>query len=616
MRRLQEEIFQREMEISTGLRVRRPSQDPLAAVRAMDHQAAQERADQYLRNITLISGEMASIDGALSDLNDIAVRAREILLSQVSDTAMSETRRNSAIEVQELLEGALAIANRKFAGRYLFGGNDALSQPVEMVGVYAAFNPAARGLPEVNIGLGESIRRGVSGAEAFGALSAEIRGRADLNPRVTADTKLSDLNGGLGVRSGSIRIENGLGDTATVDLSTAETVGDVMDLINDTGIVTASVNGAENGLALAAAGGNLTVEEVEEGSTALDLGILASGAGAALTGSDIDPRIRLTTPLADLLGGAGIDPSGFTIENGEFSVSVSPAGMTTVEDLLNAVNGSGAHILASLNGDGTGIDIRSTLSGARLSVVEGSGTTAADLGLVISLADTTLERLNGGLGVGQVAGNDFRIRDKTGATFDIDIAGAATVQDVIDLINNSPDNPGTILASLVSGQDRIRIDDSSGGTENLRVESLSGSFTAENLGIAGEVADPGTILTGEDLQPAGVQVDSLFNALILLRDALAADDQAQLNLIIPKLESATNRLLDARAEAGSRYQRLERSQGMLEDEKVELQTLITEERGADLAEAVTEFQRHQTILQATYAVTAEILSMSLMDFLR
>ena len=614
MRRIQAELAQREQEISTGVRVKTASDDPLAAVRAMSHQASTERADQFLKNIGVASGEMASIDGSLGDLNDIATQARQILLGQMSDTATAETRQNAATEVQQLLEGAVAIANRKFGNRYLFGGNDALRAPVELVGNYAAFSAAARGAPEVNIGQGQSIQRGSSGADAFGALSAEILGRADLDPRLTASTKLADLNGGAGIRQGSIRVQDGLGGDVEVDLSSAETVGDVIDLIDASGIATAAINSAADGLALSAPGGDLTVTEVENGHAARDLGLLASAAGAGFDGGDLDPRLRLTTPLADLRGGLGIDPVGFTIQNGTYSVDISLAGMTTVEDFLNAVNGSGAYLTAALNRAGDGIDLRSTLSGARLTVTEGAGSTAHELGLKIDLAGTALEQLNGGLGVGKVRGDDLQITDRNGATFGVDIDGAVTVQDILDRINQDPDNPGTVTASAAAGQDRIVIQDSSGGSGTLSVASLNGSFTAENLGLGGPAS--GSTLTGEDLQPAGVQVDSLFNALIALRDGLSSNDPSKLSLVGGALDTSSSRLLDARADIGARMDRLDRTRSRLEDDKVELAKLLDQDRGADLAESVTEFQRQQTILQATYAVTGKILSLSLMDFLR
>ncbi len=419
------------------------------------------------------------------------------------------------------------------------------------------------------------------------------------------------------MRTGRIEIADGLGGTAVVDLTAAESLGDAIDILNATGLATASINAAGNGLELSAAGGNITVAEVEGGRTASDLGILStSGAGAVLTGTDVDPRMRLTTRLADLRGGLGIDPSGFSIQNGQIDLSVTLAGAVTVEDLLNRINGGGAHVLAAINERGDGLDLRSTLSGARLSVAEGSGTTGRELGFILDFADVALDRLNGGLGVSLDLGDDLRFVQHDGNIVSVDISAAVTVQDVLDLINNDPENLGTLVASAVPGAEQLQIVDASAGVGDLVVESVGGSFTAENLGIDGRIANPGTTLVGRMLDVAGVQVDSIFNALVALRDALAGDDRSVLGLLGGILDGAADRLLNARADTGARAQRLQSARSRFEEEKLQLEELISGDRGADLAEAVADFQEQQTVLQASYAVTSRILSLSLLDYLR
>ncbi len=149
LRKIQERLVRRELEISTGYRVRKASDDPLAAVRALGYRTGVGRADQYLRNISLALGEMDSVDGALGALATVAVRAKEILLGQIGDNANSETRGNAAVEVQNLLEEAVAVANRKFGNRFLFGGGDGLRAPVVMAGSLAVFNAGALVEPEV-----------------------------------------------------------------------------------------------------------------------------------------------------------------------------------------------------------------------------------------------------------------------------------------------------------------------------------------------------------------------------------------------------------------------------------------------------------------------------------
>ena len=70
----------------------------------------------------------------------------------------------------------------------------------------------------------------VSGHDAFGALSAEVQGQADLNPVLTLDTRVDDLNGGAGVTPGSFAISDG-NSISVIDINGAETVRDIVELI-------------------------------------------------------------------------------------------------------------------------------------------------------------------------------------------------------------------------------------------------------------------------------------------------------------------------------------------------------------------------------------------------
>jgi len=103
---------------------------------------------------------------------------------------------------------------------------------------------------------------------------------------------LDNLNGGIGVASGSIQIADRSGATATIDLSGAETVQDVIDRINRNRDVDveASINSAGTGLVLRDSSGgfgNLTVSEVGGGTNAADLGILGTAQGSALQGTAV-----------------------------------------------------------------------------------------------------------------------------------------------------------------------------------------------------------------------------------------------------------------------------------------------------------------------------------------
>ena len=86
---------------------------------------------------------------------------------------------------------------------------------------------------QTSIGAGRHEDFTSNGIDAFGALSTRVRSSVDLDPQATADTRLRDVLGarGEGVKKGSVQVTVN-GATADVDLSTADTMGDVVTRIN------------------------------------------------------------------------------------------------------------------------------------------------------------------------------------------------------------------------------------------------------------------------------------------------------------------------------------------------------------------------------------------------
>ena len=135
------------------------------------------------------------------------------------------------------------------------------------------------------------------------------------------------------------------------------------------------------------------------------------------------------------------------ISNGGKTYTIDISSAITVEDLLNTINGSGAGVLAEINSDGTGIDIRSRISGGDFSIGENGGLTATQLGVRTFALQTRLSDLNHGLGVHSLAqqnfvGNDFAFQLEDGTTLQISLSNEATIGDVINTINNAPGNGG------------------------------------------------------------------------------------------------------------------------------------------------------------------------------
>lgn len=107
------------------------------------------------------------------------------------------------------------------------------------------------------------------------------------------NVKLSELNSGLGVDGGSIKVTDLAGKSAEIDLTTARTVQDVINLININENVDVKAAVSDNGRGIIIndlTGSNLSplqVEEVGSGQTAEDLGLLRSTRSTTLYSGDI-----------------------------------------------------------------------------------------------------------------------------------------------------------------------------------------------------------------------------------------------------------------------------------------------------------------------------------------
>jgi flagellar hook-associated protein 2 len=98
---------------------------------------------------------------------------------------------------------------------------------------------------------------------------------SDLNPVMTTSTLISNLEGGNGLTLNDINIVNGAA-SGTVTLSSATTMGDVINLINNAGLnVTASINSAGNSLQITSTNSSTVavVRNVGTDETAESLGL-------------------------------------------------------------------------------------------------------------------------------------------------------------------------------------------------------------------------------------------------------------------------------------------------------------------------------------------------------
>ncbi|WP_298865952.1 flagellar filament capping protein FliD [uncultured Gimesia sp.] len=340
--------------------------------------------------------------------------------------------------------------------------------------------------------------------------------------RITSDFNLSQINDGNGITTvtGSDDFQITTADASTIDvnLDTAQTVGDVVDLINNNGAnggkVTAAidVNGKLSLTDNTAGGTTFEVTALNSSLAARELGIQTTGPGGTITGTLSG---GLNSVLLRSLNG-GVSSTGTVLNAGQVNFIDGAGGNTTIDfssaetldeviDLINA-NGS-IQIEASLDATKTGIQIKDTSapSGTSIEIQDVSGNLAGFLKIEAVLADSKHTVSSGSLDLRYinedsslstyakngtaVAAGSIRVTDRDGVSFNVDLSDTSTtktVGDVLTKINDAATTAGAkINARLNDTGDGFIVESTGGSSFDVKVEELSSGTVAADLGILG-----------------------------------------------------------------------------------------------------------------------------------
>lgn len=427
------------------------------------------------------------------------------------------------------------------------------------------------------------------------------------------------------------------GNTFTIDLSEAETVEDLLSMINASGAgVVAEINAAGTAIDIRSrvSGCDFTIAE-NGGQTATQLGLrtfteetllqdLNYGYGVSQWDEGKPASVNFTLPgannevtlTAKSYGAAWNDitvqfvaaadpaePLGLTYDRyaGTMTFTVDPA-TTTLRDLAGWMAADPA-----ANADFT----------FKLPNNQYQATAVQEL---VDLGPLTTAGAD-------EHGTDFTITRADGATLQIDLQGCKDIKDVLARINNHPDNtplpPATapaLQARLAASGNGIILEDTSGPGE-LRVANTTLSQAANSLGLVpnGETSvsvntgSADQMIIGADVNPQ--ETEGIYTALLRLRDALQNDDIQGIQRSLDVLDRANLKTTYVRAELGSRQQSLEILSTRLEDENIELQGTLSLEYDADYVTVVSQYAAAQAALQASLQVTGNMFQMTLLNYL-
>lgn len=109
-------------QLSTGVRISRPSDDPVGITRILKYKTDIRAAEQYSDNVTTSLGWLEVSESALDDTKEILQRIRELTVQAANGTNTPEDTQKIQIEVEQLREEIISLGNSTMAGRFLFSG--------------------------------------------------------------------------------------------------------------------------------------------------------------------------------------------------------------------------------------------------------------------------------------------------------------------------------------------------------------------------------------------------------------------------------------------------------------------------------------------------------------
>lgn len=631
IRRTQQSLLIKSEEISSGKSVNRPSDSPRKVSAITNLQRKLAIRDQQSRNLQHAAASLDNTDQAIGAINDLLIEARSIASSQVGIGSNADTRQNQATVIDGSLQALLDTANSRFQDIALFGGS---YNPQHDGPVFESFLGGVRYRGTTtnlttDVGLGKGVAINSNGQETFGALSARVKTKLELQADATANTRIVDVNGATneGVRLGSILIDVN-GSIATVDLTTAETLGDVVTRVNK---AISDIDPAAGNLALDGAGfaltatGSITIREAGTGRTAGDLGLLGTASGGTVNGADVGARVTGRTPISAF--GGGVDwTSGLLITQGAQTRTADFSNAKNVQDLQNVISGLNLGLRLDINAAGTGLDLVSEVSGVDLSIGEvNGGTTATDLGLRTFGEDTLLADFRFGLGVESQAGkDDFKISLHDGTQFNVNLDGVITVRELVETIRQAATDAGLTVGNagdagtafnvgFVAAGNGLLLEDQTAGGNDFQVNIVGESLAAQNLGILQNAGQGTGIDSGDQTK---VRVESVFTHLIQLRDSLFNDDSSGITFAGGAIERDVDELARVQADVGVRAQRVAKQQERFADVQLLEQSLLSDLQDTDMVEALTKFTQLQQQLEASLQVGSQRLQLSLLDYLR
>lgn len=118
----QSKLMDLNMQASSQKRINRPSDDPVGTARVLNYRTSLASIDQYRTNIDTAKGWLGLADESMIQVSTILTKLKGLAEQGASGTMTASDREATSYEVRQLFSQLVNLANTRFEGNAIFGG--------------------------------------------------------------------------------------------------------------------------------------------------------------------------------------------------------------------------------------------------------------------------------------------------------------------------------------------------------------------------------------------------------------------------------------------------------------------------------------------------------------
>ncbi|WP_397537243.1 flagellar hook-associated protein FlgL [Rummeliibacillus pycnus] len=113
-------------QLSSGSKLTRPSDDPVATVKGMGYRTTLDKNSQFTRNMNEVNSWLDASDDAMGQVGGALKRVQEIVTQAANDTNTDEDREKIKAEIDQIRQQLRDVANTQIGDKYIFSGTKTL----------------------------------------------------------------------------------------------------------------------------------------------------------------------------------------------------------------------------------------------------------------------------------------------------------------------------------------------------------------------------------------------------------------------------------------------------------------------------------------------------------